>query len=246
MPKIEWDRVNPNLNVGAVYKNMAELRNALTIYCIQSNNVCGTKKNEKQNLTVQCPDPRCSSKLHATGRLCSNEVSVGFGDNEAYQASAAIATATALKAAKATAAAVSASCRISKKSKTKQHWQPRSNRSKRHEFMTSTKGQASVHDQEGEEFLLAACVGFGDDTYFPDTKPFQPREHDSVASATRSNQGATSTPDTSIPEITLVPAKNPTRNKQAKKVVQPMSVLAKNTRSKVVVPSSNTRSKRRV
>ncbi|KAE8814433.1 hypothetical protein D1007_08504 [Hordeum vulgare] len=66
MPEIEWDRDNPNLNVGAVYKIMAELRNALTMYCIQSNNVYGTEKNEKRKLTMHCLDPRCSSKLHAT------------------------------------------------------------------------------------------------------------------------------------------------------------------------------------
>ncbi|KAE8783775.1 60S ribosomal protein L35a-3 [Hordeum vulgare] len=39
MPQMEWNRDNPNLNAGVVYKNMAELRNALTMYCIPSNNV---------------------------------------------------------------------------------------------------------------------------------------------------------------------------------------------------------------
>ncbi|KAE8768197.1 hypothetical protein D1007_60354 [Hordeum vulgare] len=66
MSKIEWDRDNPNLDAGAIQKNMAELRNALTMYCIQSNNVYGTEKNEKRKLTVHCPDLRCSWKLHAT------------------------------------------------------------------------------------------------------------------------------------------------------------------------------------
>ncbi|KAE8791565.1 hypothetical protein D1007_34023 [Hordeum vulgare] len=154
MPQIEWNRDNPNLNAGAVYKNMAELQNARTMYCIQSNNVYGSEKYEKQKLTVHCPYPRCSWKLHATGM----------------------------------------------------------------------RGKKTIQIRE----------------------PFQPREHDFVASASRSNQGATPTPDTSVPEITRVPAKNPARKEQAKKVVQPMSVPAKNTRSKVVAPSSNTRSKRRV
>ncbi|KAE8799158.1 hypothetical protein D1007_25544 [Hordeum vulgare] len=67
MPQIEWNRDNPNLNAGAVYKNMVELRNALTMYCIQRNNVYGTEKNEKRKLTVHCPYPRCSWKLHASG-----------------------------------------------------------------------------------------------------------------------------------------------------------------------------------
>ncbi|KAE8819495.1 hypothetical protein D1007_02727 [Hordeum vulgare] len=66
MPEIEWERDNPNLNGGSVYKNMAELRNALTMYCIQSNNFYGTAKNEKQKLTMHCQDPRCNWKLHAT------------------------------------------------------------------------------------------------------------------------------------------------------------------------------------
>ncbi|KAE8798121.1 hypothetical protein D1007_26590 [Hordeum vulgare] len=67
MPHIERNKDNPNLNAGAVYKNMDELWNALTMYSIQSNNVCGTEKNEKRKLTVHCPDPRCSWKLHGTG-----------------------------------------------------------------------------------------------------------------------------------------------------------------------------------
>ena len=112
--------------------------------------------------------------------------------------------------------------------------------------MTSTEGEASVHDQERDEFVSAACDGLGDDPFIPDTEPFQPEEHDFVASGCGSDRGPTPTQDTPVPEIIPDPAKNPARKKQAKKVVQPMSVPAKNTRSKVVAPSSNTRSKRRV
>ncbi|KAE8815410.1 hypothetical protein D1007_07143 [Hordeum vulgare] len=264
MPQIEWNRDNPNLNAGAVYKNMAELRSALTMYYIQSNYGYGTEKNEKQKLAVHCLDPRprvnrfrgvveggnvkkqkysrCGELGHI-GRLCSNVVPVGFGDNDAYQAAVAAATATALKVAKVAAAAVSA--RISKKGKTKQYWQPRSNKRKRHEFMMSIEGETSVHDQEGEEFVLAGRAGFGDDASFLDREPCQPQEHDFVASATRCNKGATPMPDTSVPEITPVLTKNPGRKQKAKMVVQPMSVPTKNTRSKVVAPSSNTRSKTR-
>ena len=66
MPEIEWNRDNPNLSKGAIYKNMHELRNALTMYCIQTNNIYDTEKNESKKLTVHCPSPRCSWKLHAT------------------------------------------------------------------------------------------------------------------------------------------------------------------------------------
>ena len=112
--------------------------------------------------------------------------------------------------------------------------------------MTSTEGEASVHDQEGEEFLSEACAGFEDYPSVPEREPFQSQQQDFVASATGSNRAPTPTQDTSVPEIIHVPAKNPARNKKAKKVVQPTSIPAKNTRSKVVAPSSNTRSKRRV
>ncbi|KAE8814617.1 hypothetical protein D1007_08139 [Hordeum vulgare] len=274
MPELEWNKHNPNLNAGGVYKNMAELRNALTMYCIQSNNIYGTEKNEKRKVMVHCPDSRCIWKLHATSTRGNKTIQIRYNNNphtcptkvemhksklttknwlaeningtewegsfellytykaevekasrgsvveiDHHNAAAAAAIATTLKAAKAVGAAVLASSMISKKGKSKQHWQPRSNKRKRHEFMTSTKGEDCVHDQEGEEFVLVACVGFGDVTSFPDKEPFQHREHDFVASATGSNRGATPTPDNSVPEITLVPAKNPSRNKQAKKVV---------------------------
>ena len=47
MPEIEWDRDDPQLDAGTVYKNMAELRNALTMFCIKSNNVFNIEKSEK-------------------------------------------------------------------------------------------------------------------------------------------------------------------------------------------------------
>ncbi|KAE8785374.1 hypothetical protein D1007_40966 [Hordeum vulgare] len=121
MPQIEWNRDNPNLNADAVYKNIAELRNALTMYCIQSHNVYGTEKNEKRKLTVHCPDHRCSWKLHAIGMhgkntiQISNAVPMAFDDNDAYQAAA---TAAALKVAKPVVAALSAwplVCRVTRK-----------------------------------------------------------------------------------------------------------------------------------
>ncbi|KAE8815426.1 hypothetical protein D1007_07164 [Hordeum vulgare] len=81
MPRIEWNRDNPNLNAGAVYKNMAELRNALIMNCIQSNNVYGTEKNEKRKLTVHCPDPRCSWKLHASGMRGKKTIQIRYNNN---------------------------------------------------------------------------------------------------------------------------------------------------------------------
>ncbi|KAE8818681.1 hypothetical protein D1007_03496 [Hordeum vulgare] len=81
MPQIECNRDNPNLNAGAVYKNMAKLWNALTMYCIQNNNVYGTKKNEKRKLTVHCPDPRCSWKLHATRMHGKKTIKTRYNNN---------------------------------------------------------------------------------------------------------------------------------------------------------------------
>ncbi|KAE8796326.1 hypothetical protein D1007_28701 [Hordeum vulgare] len=81
MLEIEWDRDNPNVNAGAVYKNMDELWNALTMYYIQSNNVYGTQKNEKRKLTVHCPDPRSSWKLDATSMCRKKTIQIRYNSN---------------------------------------------------------------------------------------------------------------------------------------------------------------------
>ncbi|KAE8782737.1 hypothetical protein D1007_43888 [Hordeum vulgare] len=81
MPEIEWDRDNSNFNAGAVYKNMTELQNALTMYCIRSNNVYGSEKNEKRKLTVHFPDPKCSWKLHANGMRGNKTIQIRYNND---------------------------------------------------------------------------------------------------------------------------------------------------------------------
>ncbi|KAE8817704.1 hypothetical protein D1007_04816 [Hordeum vulgare] len=81
MPQIEWNRDNPNLNAGTIYKNMTELQNALTMYCIHNNNVYGTKKNEKRKMTMHCLDPSCSWKLHATGMRGKKAIQIRYNNN---------------------------------------------------------------------------------------------------------------------------------------------------------------------
>ncbi|KAE8782838.1 hypothetical protein D1007_43781 [Hordeum vulgare] len=184
MLETEWNRDNPNLNAGAVYKNMYELRNPLTIYCIWSNNVYGTEKNEKGKLMVHCPDPRCSWKLHATGMRGKKTIHMRYNNNP--------------------------------------HTCPAKVETRKSKLAT--------------KYWLAERA----------ISTLRRREHDFVALATGSNRGVAALPDTCVPEITPIPAKNQARNKQAKKVLQPMSVPTNNTRSKVVAPSSNTRSERRV
>ena len=105
----------------------------------------------------------------------------------------------------------------------------------------SIQEEAPIHDPtERDEFVSSAFAGFQDEEE-DNSVPYTPF----VASATGSNQAPplvqhNSDPDTDpfVADIIQNPAKNPA--KKAKKVVQPTSIPAKNTRSKVVAPSSNT------
>ncbi|KAE8770931.1 hypothetical protein D1007_57239 [Hordeum vulgare] len=185
MPQIEWNRDNPNLNAGAVYKNMTELWNALTMCCIQSNNVYGTEKNEKRKLTVHCPDPRYNNNPHT----CPAKV-------EMHKSKLAT-----------------------------KNWLA--------EVMTPMLRKDPSIGATAPGKKRSEIYGF------EEKLPYM-RLWTARMVALQNTNG------TSVPEITPIPAENPARKKQVKKVVQPMSVPAKNTRSKAMAPSSNTRSKRRL
>ncbi|KAE8774795.1 hypothetical protein D1007_52755 [Hordeum vulgare] len=51
MPIIEWDRNNPNLTRGTVFKSMKDYRNALTTYCIVTQNDLLVDKSEPRRIS---------------------------------------------------------------------------------------------------------------------------------------------------------------------------------------------------
>ncbi|KAM3297130.1 hypothetical protein ACQJBY_039150 [Aegilops geniculata] len=66
MPIIEWNRENPELSVGTIFQSMVDCRNAVTTWCIISENTYRIKRSEPARFTVFCPYPRCRWKLHAS------------------------------------------------------------------------------------------------------------------------------------------------------------------------------------
>ena len=144
---------------------------------------------------------------------------------------------------------------MSKKGKAKSHWQSPSKKRKRYEWVeprnaVENEEEAPIQDAtERNEFVSSAYAGFEDEEE-DNSIPYTPF----VASTTGSNQAPplvqhNSVPDTEpfVADIIQNPAKNRAKNPAKKaKVVQPASIPAKNTQSKVVAPSANTRSKRRL
>ncbi|KAE8819842.1 hypothetical protein D1007_02214 [Hordeum vulgare] len=58
MPKIEWNMENPQLTPGIVFESMVDYRNAVTIYCILTENSYEVDRNEPGRFTVRCPYDR--------------------------------------------------------------------------------------------------------------------------------------------------------------------------------------------
>ena len=76
MPAIEWNREDPQLTVGTVFQSMVDCRNAVTTYCIISENTYVVDRSEPTRFTVHCPYPRCRWRLHASVMLRSNLIQV--------------------------------------------------------------------------------------------------------------------------------------------------------------------------
>ena len=66
MPTIEWNREKPKLSVGTIFQTMVDCRNAVTTWCIISENTYKIKRSEPARFAVFCPYPRCRWKLHAS------------------------------------------------------------------------------------------------------------------------------------------------------------------------------------
>nr|XP_040258674.1 uncharacterized protein LOC120975979 [Aegilops tauschii subsp. strangulata] len=66
MPIIEWNRENPDLTLGTVFESMVDCRNAVTTYCILTENSYEVDRSEPGRFTIHCPYDRCRWRLHAS------------------------------------------------------------------------------------------------------------------------------------------------------------------------------------
>ena len=76
MPTIEWNRENPDLTPGTVFESMVDCRNAVTTYCILTENSYEVDRSEPGRFTVHCPYDRCRCRLHASTMLKSKLIQV--------------------------------------------------------------------------------------------------------------------------------------------------------------------------
>ncbi|KAE8797986.1 hypothetical protein D1007_26800 [Hordeum vulgare] len=66
MPTIEWNRENPDLTPRTVLESMVDCRDAVTTYCILTENSYEVDRSEPGRFTVHCPYDRCRWRLHAS------------------------------------------------------------------------------------------------------------------------------------------------------------------------------------
>ena len=76
IPTIEWNRENPELTKGTIFQSMVDFRDAVTTYCILTENTYKIKRSEPKRFTVYCPYERCRWRLHASRMLKSKLIQV--------------------------------------------------------------------------------------------------------------------------------------------------------------------------
>ena len=76
MLTIEWNREAPELTEGTIFLSMVDYRNAVTTWCVLSENTYKIKRSEPVRFTVFCPYDRCRWKLHASRMLKSKLIQV--------------------------------------------------------------------------------------------------------------------------------------------------------------------------
>jgi hypothetical protein len=59
MPTIEWNMEAPKLTEGTIFQSMVDYRNAVTTWCILSENTYEIKRSEPGRFTIFCPYGRC-------------------------------------------------------------------------------------------------------------------------------------------------------------------------------------------
>ncbi|KAM0854183.1 hypothetical protein ACQ4PT_050586 [Festuca glaucescens] len=88
MPTIEWNRKDPKLTPGTVFESMQDFRNALTTYCILTQNNFVIVKSGPTRFIVKCPYERCRWRMHASTMARSTVVqmkSFSFDTAEDYE-----------------------------------------------------------------------------------------------------------------------------------------------------------------
>ncbi|KAE8803045.1 hypothetical protein D1007_21256 [Hordeum vulgare] len=58
MPTIEWNKENPDLTPGTVFEWMVDCRNAVTTYCIVTENTYEVDLSDPGRFTIHCPYDR--------------------------------------------------------------------------------------------------------------------------------------------------------------------------------------------
>ena len=76
MPAVEWNREAPELKEGTIFQSMVDCRNAVTTWCILTENTYEIKRSEPGRFTVFCPYDRCRWRLHASRMLKSKLIQV--------------------------------------------------------------------------------------------------------------------------------------------------------------------------
>ena len=76
MPTIEWNREDPQLAVGTIFEPMVDCCNAVTTYCILTENTYVIDRSEPTRFTIHCPYDRCRWRLHASHMLRSKLIQV--------------------------------------------------------------------------------------------------------------------------------------------------------------------------
>ena len=76
MPTIEWNRESPELTEGTIFQSMVDCRNAVTTWCILTENTYSIKRSEPARFTVFCPYDRCRWRLHASRMIKSKLIQV--------------------------------------------------------------------------------------------------------------------------------------------------------------------------
>ncbi|KAE8818385.1 hypothetical protein D1007_03829 [Hordeum vulgare] len=66
MPRIEWNRENPDLTPRTVFEPMVDCHNAVTTYCILTEYSYEVDRSDPGRFTFHCPYDRCRWRLHAS------------------------------------------------------------------------------------------------------------------------------------------------------------------------------------
>ncbi|KAE8800197.1 hypothetical protein D1007_24349 [Hordeum vulgare] len=74
MPTIEWNKEDPQLAIGTVFQLMVDYRNAVTTFCILTENDYVVIRSEPKRFTVKFPYTRCRWKLHISNMLRSKVI----------------------------------------------------------------------------------------------------------------------------------------------------------------------------